>query len=204
MTQTERETTQTAVGSFTDALVDASRGNLLVSGPPLVGKRAFAVEVVETARERGRDVLLVTSARSATRLLDDFEGVTVVDCTPTRVDHERVTSVGSPADLTGISMPVSEFLRTATRPVVVLDSVSALSMYADPSKVFRFLGVLTTQIGNADGLGLFTLDEGSHDEQTVETLGQLFDGRVEFREDDRREVRASGVKAVPDGWHSYR
>lgn len=203
MTQIEKEATQATVGRFTDALVDASRGNLLVSGPPLVGKRGFAMEVVETARERGRDVLLVTSARSATRLLDDFEGVTVVDCTPTRVDHEGVTSVGSPADLTGISMPVSEFLRMATRPVVMFDSVSALSMYADPSKVFRFLSVLTTQVANADGLGVFTLDEGSHDEQTVETLAQLFDGRVEFREDDRREVRASAVEAVPDGWHPY-
>lgn len=192
-----------AASRFTDVLADTGEGNLLVSGPPLVGKSAFALDVLTTARDRDRDALLVTSTRSAARLLDDFEGVTVVDCTPAEVNHAQVTSVGSPADLTGISMPVSEFLHEATRPVVVLDSVSALLMYAENANAFRFLSVLTTHVANANGLGLFTLNEASHDEETLQPFVQLFDGRVEFREGDDREFRAVDVDTAPDGWHPY-
>jgi len=90
-------------------------------------------------------------------------------------------------------MPVSEFLRGADSPHVAFDSVSSMLLYTDPAPVFRFPSVLTTRVRNADGLGLYTLD----------TLSQVFDGRVELRErDGRRGARVVGLDADrPDGWH---
>jgi len=76
-------------------------------------------------------------------------------------------------------------------------------LYTDPAPVFRFPSVLTTRVRNADGLGLYTLDPGCHEDETVGTLSQVFDGRVELRErDGRRGARVVGLDADrPDGWH---
>lgn len=195
---------ETDSGRLSDALLEAGPLNLLVSGPPLLGKTAFVVDVVEAARDADRDALLVTTTHGADRLLESVEGVDVVDCTPTDVDDERVNNVSSPGDLTGISMPVSEFLAGSTRPVVGFDSVSALLMYAGKENVFRFLSVLTTHVANRDGLGLFPIDTGSHEAETARTFDQLFDGHVEFRDGaDGRQIRAMGIDPVSEGWYNY-
>lgn len=182
-------------------LVEQCKGNLLVRGPPLAGKDDFALRALRAARGRGRDALLVTTTKSASRLLSDAEGVIAVDCTPVEVDAEGITSVGSPADLTGISMPVSEFLRDAGRPVVAFDSLSTLLMYAEVDPVFRFLSVLTTQVSGTDGLGLYTISEGGHDGETVRTVLQLFDGCVDLA-GDSGVARTSGLDGIADGCHA--
>jgi KaiC/GvpD/RAD55 family RecA-like ATPase len=187
-----------------DRLYALSGANLVVTGPPMVGKSRFAADALEKAE----DSLLVTTTRNAfqqLRVTDiGLTDVDIVDCTPTPIEERKgVTTVGSPADLTGMSMPVSEFLRGADSPHVAFDSVSSMLLYTDPAPVFRFLSVLTAHVRNADGLGLYTLDPGCHEDETVGTLSQVFDGRVELRErDGRREARVVGLDAdLPDGWH---
>lgn len=167
-----------------DALGDPSLEgqNLLVTGPPMAGKAELAIEHLSRT-EQG---MLVTATQSAPRVLDgtplDVGTVPVVDCTPGETVGPSVTNLGSPGDLTGISMPVSRFLSRADRPALAFDSISSLLMYADEAPVFRFLSVLTSSVRNADGTGLYTLDEECHSTSTVRTLAQLFDGRVELDE----------------------
>lgn len=188
-------------GSDLRARLRAQRGaNLLVTGPPLVGKGSFAVEVLEGVE----DPLVLTATRHAARQLEDapfdLGSVAVVDCTPTETTAPRVTNVSSPGDLTGISMPVSEFLDGAEQPGIAFDSLSSLLMYADEAPVFRFLSVLTGHVRQADGVALYTLDPESHEESTVATLAQLFDARVELREEERIEARVLGHPELPADW----
>jgi KaiC/GvpD/RAD55 family RecA-like ATPase len=178
---------------------DALRGsNLLVTGPPLAGKGRFVVEQTRTAA----DPVLVTT-RTPDRLLDDpglGGSMHVVDCSPGETRLAGAVDVGSPADLTGISMPVSRLLGDADRPVLAVDSVSSLLIYADVAPLFRFLSVLASQIADAGGLGLYTLDTDCHDRRAAATLAELFDGRIEI--DAHGEVASTvglpGSASAPD------
>lgn len=167
-----------------DALGDRSLEgrNLLVTGPPMSGKAPLTIDYLDGADQ----AMLVTTTRSAMRLLDgtplSVGEVPIVDCTPGETPGRLVTNLGSPGDLTGISMPVSRFLSKADEPVLAFDSISSLLMYADDAPVFRFLSVLTSHVQNAGGTGLYTFDAECHDTETFHTIAQLFDGRIRLDE----------------------
>jgi KaiC/GvpD/RAD55 family RecA-like ATPase len=200
-------------GASTSATLAATLGeNLLVTGDPMVGKRSFVFDVAAEAASNGRDVLVVTAAVGAERLpaaLRESRNLTVVDCSPGSGESVGpVTTVSSPGDLTGVSMPVSRFLSSADSPVVLVDSVSTLLLYADEAPVFRFCSVLTAHVRRSDGLGLYTIDEGCHTEQTFRTFTQLFDGEVGLRATEASpapdasptEVRVRGLDAFDGQW----
>jgi archaellum biogenesis ATPase FlaH len=100
--------------------------------------------------------------------------------------------------MTGIGIKLSEFLqgfyqnRGIERNRVMLHSLSTLLMYADLQTVFRFLHVFTGRIQSVDGLGVFAIDDSAHDDQTMNTLKQLFDGIVTTQEDGPTTVRLAG------------
>lgn len=165
----------------------------------MTGKIAATLDTLRAAVEVGRDALVVSTARGPGRLPVP-DGVTVVDCTPGS-GSEDAASVNSPGDLTGIGMAVSRFLEDADRPVVAVDSLTSLLLYSDTRPVFRFLSVLSTQVARADGLGLYLVDEGAHDRQTVRTFAQLFDGQLRLRGGaGGPEARGKGVDALPAEW----
>ena len=182
------------------AVAALDRQMLLAFGPPLAGKERFAERLLRRASAENRDTLHVAATRGHDRLAAGLPGRTaVVDCSPgPTAGGNRVADVATPADLTGIGMPVSRFLESAgRRPVVTLDSISTLLAYNDSAAVFRFLAVLVGQLRQVDGVGVFLMDQGSHDRQTVATFQQLLDGRVDV-ESDRARVR--GVDGLSPGW----
>jgi hypothetical protein len=71
----------------------------------------------------------------------------------------------------------------------MVHSLSTLLMYSDLQTVFRFLHVFTGRIQSVDGLGLFCIDSSAHDDQTLNTLKQLFDGLIETSEDGEPTLR---------------
>ncbi len=76
-------------------------------------------------------------------------------------------------------------------------------MYSNLQTVFRFLHVFTGRVQSAEALGLFIVDSTAHDNQTMSTLRQLFDGEIEVREaeGDESELRVKGVGKTA-GWQS--
>lgn len=208
MGESDRTTGSTAPGNPVEHLAAATGRNLLAVAPPMSGKRSFGLSVLGRATENGRDGLVVATSRRVTTLpFDPAEAgrFGVVDCTPSEVEEKGpVVNVGSPGDLTGISMPASRFLEGADSPVVLFDSVSSVLQYADEESAFRFFSVLTAHVAGAGGVGLYTFDAGVHTEQTRRTFAQLFDGRIELRGGDgsggATEVRISGLPGIPNGW----
>jgi len=67
-------------------------------------------------------------------------------------------------------------------------SISTLLQYADLEDVFKFLHTLTYRVEIGDARGHYHMDPASHDEQTVQTLLQLFDAAVRV-EDGTVDVR---------------
>jgi KaiC/GvpD/RAD55 family RecA-like ATPase len=183
--------------------------NLLFAGPPLTGKRSLAMDVLAEGTGRGEAAIVVTTKDGAQRVLDDYrdrvdiEGrpVAVVDCVTRQQgvgevrDDDRIKYASSPVDMTGIGIKLSEFLelfyqdRGVEQTRVMLHSLSTLLMYSDLQTVFRFLHVFTGRIQSVDGLGLFCIDSTAHDDRTMNTLKQLFDGIVTTSEDAEPTVR---------------
>lgn len=180
-----------------DEWLGEASGSFVVHAPPLAGTTTFVDDV--GSRRPGKTLLVAATmglARTPTSALGSV--ASVVDCSPT--ESGSTGSISSPADLTGVSMPVSEFLKATDEPVLAIDSISTLLYYAEEPAVFRFLSVLTAHIRRRDGLGLFVMTPEAHEEQTVHTFAQVFDGRIDL-ERDRLRVDAREGGDVPEGWH---
>jgi KaiC/GvpD/RAD55 family RecA-like ATPase len=193
--------------------------NLLVSGPPMTGKQEYAVGILADGVRASEGAIVVTTKDDASQVREDFTELTgqddppvgVVDCvtrqqgSPTLQDHDLVRYASSPVDLTGIGIELSELLRGfyeergVTENRVLLHSLSTLLMYSNLQTVFRFLHVFTGRVQSADALGLFVIDDTGHDQQTMSTLKQLFDGAIEVREEgSTRQARLVGVEGGSD------
>ncbi|WP_205596787.1 RAD55 family ATPase [Halostella salina] len=203
----------------TDVPLDSLPGgtNLLVVGPSMTGKSDLIFDVLADGYADDEGAIAVTTqdgpdrvhARLTDRLdTDSVAELGVVDCTgqdgPNHSD-ERIRRVSSPRDLTGIGMASSDLMDLFTdrgyRPRTALDSLSQLLLYADVQTVFRFLHIFTGRVDTADTLGLYTLDSDAHDEKTVHTIQQLFDGMIRTKvEDDERMFRVQGLSDVDDEW----
>ncbi|MFB6251941.1 MAG: RAD55 family ATPase [Halobellus sp.] len=186
--------------------------NILVSGPPLSGKRSLAFDVLASGTEKGEGAIIVTTKDGADRVLDDFQKrtpyenrpVAVIDCVTRQQgvgdvrDTDRIRYTSSPVDMTGIGIKLSEFLQSfyqnqeIEQNRVMLHSLSTLLMYSDLQTVFRFLHVFTGRVQSVDGLGIFAIDASAHDDQTMNTLKQLFDGIITTQEDGPVSVRLAG------------
>ncbi|WP_135820122.1 RAD55 family ATPase [Halostella litorea] len=179
--------------------------NLLVSGPPMTGKRRIATEILAEGSKQGDGAIVVTTKDSADKLVTEYERLVpelddapfgVVDCVTKQrgvgnaENTSRVKYASSPVDMTGLGIQLSEFLqefyetRSIQRNRVLLHSVSTLLMYSNVQTVFRFLHVFTGRVQSAEALGLYVLDSTAHEEQTLNTLKQLFDGVIEVEDDD--------------------
>lgn len=197
-------------------------GTYYVTGPPLSQKDRLMRELVTGGIERGENALIVSAdssveaiRRSYGDLPDPFpEGVGVVDCISEQSGgagegRPQVSYASSPGDLTGIGMYASRHLQRfgelgrSSRTRVALNSVSRLLMYEDFRTVVRFLHVFGGRLGVADALGLFVLNDRTHDDQVVETILELADGMIEVREGDRNpEVRVVSAGTASE-WRTF-
>jgi hypothetical protein len=208
---------------FEDVPIDGVRPgtSLLVAGPALAGTRELALTML-TAGERTREGLLLLAAdEGGAELLADYEAVggtfdrdrmAVIECggPPGGTDDENIRKVRSPSDLTGIGIEYSSlyeglYAEGVDRARTGLFSVSTLLMYADEVQpVFRFLHTLTGRVRSADGLAVCVVDPSSHDQQTLGSISQTFDGRVDLRErDGEAEIRIRGLPEQSSEWTAF-
>ncbi len=184
--------------------------NLLVTGSPMSGKRSVGLDVLAAGTDRGEGAIVVTTTDGAGQVLSRYGDRTalseetpigVVDCVSRQqgidpVADDRVSYAASPVDMTTIGIELSSYLesfsreRGLVRNRVLVHSLSTLLMYAELQTVFRFVHVLTGRLQSAGALGLCAIDSTAHDDRTMNTLKQLFDGVVAV--DPEREPRLLG------------
>lgn len=194
--------------------------NVAIVGPSMSGKRELALQLFATGYERGEGILCITTDSAETiytelgRHVDSLDpgrigiidtsgsdGRSVVDAT---TEH-----VSSPSDLTGISIGTAKLFRQFENRGISdirygLISVSTLLQYMDSKKVFKFLHVYTKRIAETEGLGIYTLDDDSHDPRVVNTITGQFDGVIELREvDDGLQFRVRGFGRRPTEWNAF-
>ena len=193
--------------------------NLLLSGPAMSGKRDLLLKLLARGATDEQGSIVVSSRDPATEVLTEYEAfregdegyLRLVDCVSSQsgsADGGRaIRYVSSPGDLTGMGIEFSEVAQNARSEGIEglrvgFDSLSPLLMYVDLQRLFRFLHVFTSQIQSQGWLGVFSIDPDSHDDQTINTISQLFDGVLEVRvaDDGDREIRVRGVTDAPTAW----
>jgi len=193
---------------FDSATVDPGT-NLLISGPPLTGKRRVTFELLATGAGAGEGSVVITTRDSADRVVADYRSlltdpdaaeIGIVDCVTRHQgrspsDTTTVKYTSSPVDMTGIGIKFSEFVETfytgrgIQQNRIALDSLSTLLMYSDLQTVFRFVHVLTNRIEDAEALGIHVIESTAHDDEAMNTLKQLFDGVIELDGDSEMSVQ---------------
>ena len=196
---------------------------LLISGPAMTGKDGVLQSLLADGLTRGEAAIAVTTGGPAEGFIDDihsraeFEGraFSVADC---RAEGSRESTelengthihrVSDPADLTGIGVCITEALDRVDvggydRGRFGLTSLSTMLTYTDEKTVFKFCHVLSSRLDGAGFVGLFTIDESAHDQQTLQVLKQNFDGMVQLREHEgERQVRVRGLGGDPSPWQA--
>jgi KaiC/GvpD/RAD55 family RecA-like ATPase len=174
--------------------------NILLSGPPLSGKRCLAMETLAVGARRGEGTVIVSTRDSATRvreafapLVDGETDLAVVDAVTEHIgqssDAEMTKYAASPRDMSDIGVKFSEYIQSfyteqqREHNRVMLDSLTTLLLYSNLQTVFRFLHVFTSRVENVDGLGLYTIESTAHDPETLSTLDQLFDATIAVEAD---------------------
>lgn len=186
---------------------------LLVSGLPMTGKYDLLLDVLAT----DTDAIIITTNTSAETLREDYSTsgdpgqLSIIDCVSRSsgletADSEDVRYVSAPSNLARISTAFTDLSEQYTNGAVQvgLHSLSPLLVDNDLRSVYRFLHILTGQVRSADWLYLATLDPTMHDEQTVNTVSDPFDGVVETRDhEDQRETRVKSLDSTPTKWTPF-
>ena len=199
--------------------------NIMLIGPPMSGKELILNFIMyHGAAINGNAVITVTTRESAPHILEWFkenklnlplDRIGIIDCVSktlggTLKEDENIRIASSPVDLTGIGVKISyyfeEFITKKKIPKnqLHINSLSTILMYSNIQTVFRFLHVFTGRIKSTGGLGIYMIESGIHDEQAIATLKQLFDGVIEIRtENDKNLIRVVGLASKPTSWYEY-
>ena len=212
--------------TFDEALplngIDPGR-TLFVAGSTWSGAEELALSMVLSGVDRDERMVFISTRRKSEALLDTCAGLSpdldptrigIVDCSgqgePDPGHGARVETVSNAGDLTGIGIKFSSLYGSLYgeerhRIRAGLVTVSTLLMYTDLRTAYRFLHTISGRVAGTDGICICLVDPTTHDDQTVSTLAQLCDGRIDARETDDggRELRVRGLPDQPEGWQAF-
>jgi KaiC/GvpD/RAD55 family RecA-like ATPase len=209
-----------------DAIGGIKKGsNIMLIGPAMSQKDVILHNIMYHGTAINENaVITITTHESATHIIEWFKEnklvlpmsrIGIIDCITksmggTISETENIKTATSPVDLTGIGVRISQFFedflikKNIPKLQLHINSLSAILMYSNIQTVFRFMHVFTGRIKEAEALGMFVMDSVMHDEQTITTLKQLFDGIVEIKsENDNNYIRIVGLSSKPTPWFEY-
>jgi len=188
----------------------------------MIGKEKLVYDILADGAKGGDGAVVVTTSDKAANVVDEFRErvpelqgaqLGVVDCrgeggaNPELIDGVSVHQVSSPGDLTGIGIGITKALEGLhdsgrERGRLALVSLSTMLTYTDKKTVFKFCHVLSSRLDAAGYIGVFTIDSGAHDQQTIQVIKQAFDGLIDIRDADGggREARVLGLANEPTDW----
>lgn len=196
--------------------------NVLVAGPTFGGARELGLVMMAGDLEPDEGAVIITADSNSTTLMSRWRNLGLdfgdgqlglVDCAgedpdPDAVRPARVLTVSSPEDLTGIGMRYSKLcseLRAegADRIRIGFHSLSTLLSFGDLRRTSRFIHTVTGRNAAIDGLGILLVDPSSHDGQTLGTIANFCDGRIQVRDaDPLPELRVRGIPG-PREWTPF-
>jgi len=209
-----------------DDTIDIIPGtNVMIDGPAMIGKGTFARNIIYRGLRENQGVVIVSAKETSNDIFKWFEshGVDlkayrnqwgVIDCLSYSLyppdereeDTDNVKFIEGAMNLTKIMYNLENMIeqfraRGINEIVVVMDSLSVFLMYIPLQPLFTFLHVLTGKIKEWDGFFVAIIDSDMHDNRTISTLKQIFQGTIEMRyQGDDTAIRAVGLSHQPGPW----
>ena len=213
-----------------DEMIDILPGtNVMIDGPAMIGKGIFSRNIVYRALKDKQGVVIISAKETTSDITKWFElhGVDlkqypqqwgIIDCLTYSLyppderedDTDNVKYIDGAVNLTKIMYQL-EIMQESFRSrgieeiVIVMDSLSVYLMYVPLQPLFSFLHVLTGKVKEWDGCLLAIIDSDMHDNRTISTLKQVFQGTVEMRyQGDETAIRAMGLSHQPTPWFKFK
>lgn len=175
------------------------RGQILLIGPPGVGKSVFCMQFLYQGLLAGETAILVTTRESAMdacgsmRMLGfDIEPYIkrgmfrIIDCYSWRIGNKPSSEyfVKNPADLSEISITIEGARNDFKNIRFGMDSITDLVLYSNEDRFAKFLQLVSSRIKMADGMGIYAVTAGAHGERFMTLLRSMLDGVIEMAYDE--------------------
>ena len=193
---------------------------VLVSGPPGIGKFEYCLDLMSYYLKNSENVIYLATEQSPHEVkvrakkiglnLEEYENKSLIfiDCFSWSVGEKPGGFfIENPANLNEISISLDRAVEKLGKPVrFFFDSISPLFLHNPQSAMTKFFQVLSSRVKSEYGFVLYTLQDGVHEPQLVNTLVYLVDGfiQMEFKENKRliRRLRIHHLRGIPSdpGW----
>jgi KaiC/GvpD/RAD55 family RecA-like ATPase len=218
------EVQQAKVKTGNDRLDDLLLGgipfgsNILVHGPPFVGKEVMMNQFMAEGLKKGLPVLWVLTDKTPHDIreemnyvlsgYEEYEKLGLVKYIDSysrsmgeTTDDPFTTYIDEPTDHDSIMENVEKIVRGYKEKHehyrLAFRSISTLIAYSDPNTAFRFLSPFCGRRKRDKAVALFTVEKGVHGEQEIQMLGSIMDGMIDFKVDQLRTFFAvSGISDV--------
>jgi KaiC/GvpD/RAD55 family RecA-like ATPase len=173
------------------------RYSVIVVGPPDAGIFDFCAYLASFYLRNDQNVVMIetdTSKAFLRRQLrnfgarhEEYEGssLAIIDCFGEPSSLDNPDHFCSPSDLPVLLDKIRTSSESMAEPVrIIFDSLSSLHIYSEPGKVMEFLSKLS-ELAKKRGSLTATLHEDMHSMEQTDSLGELCDGRIEMRIDEK-------------------
>ncbi|MCK4366596.1 MAG: hypothetical protein KAW84_01450 [Thermoplasmata archaeon] len=200
--------------------------NILIYGPPFVGKEVVANAFMAEALKKGIPTIWVTTEKMPSDIRDEmgfvvsgyeeYEKLGLVKYVDSysksmgEVDEDpNTTYLEDPTDYKAILSAVDkvgkEFLKNHKYYRLVFRSVSTLIAYLDPTSIFKFLQAFAGRRKRDKAVALYIIEKGMHTDQEIQMIGSMMEGMLDFKVEQLKSLLS--VKGIGDvqsrAWIKY-
>ncbi len=222
------EKVKTGTGRLDDLLMGGLPfgSNVLVYGPPFMGKEVLVSCFVAEGLKKGIPVVWVTTEKTPSELreemkfvqsgFEEYEKLGLVKFVDSysrsmgdASNDPNVTYIDTPTDFQGIQNGVEkvtkELLEKHKYYRFVFRSISTMIAYLDPATAFRFLNPIVGRRKRDKAVSMFIIEKGMHGDQEIQMVGSLMDGMIEFKVENLNTfVSVKGIGDVQSrAWIRY-
>jgi KaiC/GvpD/RAD55 family RecA-like ATPase len=179
-------------------------GNVLLTGPPFIGKEVLTETFVVEGISKGIPAVLILSDVSPSEMrealaahvpsVEEYERLGMIKfidaySMPMGVeqeeDNENVIYISEPTAYQDIISAMDKFTKKLKKQHqyfrVVVASISTFITYSDVKATYGFLQNLTGRLKRAQAVSLYPIDEGMHAHTDIQMLGHVMDGSFQFK-----------------------
>lgn len=192
--------------------------NMMLTGPPMCGKDSILNTII-CSLTSGEAVICLSTKTPGENIIEESSSTNnngslgIINCISrspgvNASDAMNVKRASGPVDLTGIVVRISQFLDGFRvhegNARLCVNSLSTILMYSSLATVFRFMHVFSGRVTASKATGVYIVEDGMHDAQTIYTLKPLFNAVIEVKVDsDGYLLRVAGLTPKPTGWYEY-
>jgi KaiC/GvpD/RAD55 family RecA-like ATPase len=200
--------------------------NVLIYGPPFVGKEVVVNAFMAEGLKKGIPVIWVITEKMPSDIREEMDFVIsgyeeyeklglvkYVDSYSRSMgeveEDPYAVYLDDPTDykaiLSAVDKVAKEILKNHKYYRVVFRSVSTLIAYLDPTSIFKFLQAFAGRRKRHRAVGFYMIEKGMHSDQEIQMIGSMMEGMVDFKVEQLKSFLS--IKGIGDvqsrAWIKY-